>query len=117
MNLHVAIEALFTEQARVCATRWQAGAAVNIAGVKPADMALLAQPGLSTDQQVRVVRTVSGVAVGAVFLYRRMLPQERPAFLSMAVITLFIDRVAIQVARSGRAVWLVAVCAGQQAGM
>ncbi len=47
MNLHVAIEALFTEQTRVRAPGWYAGAAVNVAGVKPGDMALLAQPGRS----------------------------------------------------------------------
>lgn len=117
MNLHVTIEALLTEQPRVCTTRRQAGAAVDIAGVKPANMALLAQPGLPCDQQIGVVRPVSGVAVGAVFLYRCVLPQERPAFFSMAVITLFIDRIAIQVARPGRAVWLVAIGAGQQADM
>ena len=115
MYLHMTIETLFTEQARVCAIRWYTGAAVNVAGVKPGNMALLAQPGGPADQQVRVVRTVRRVAVGAIVLYRRMLPQERPAFLCVAVIALFIDRVTLQVAGSGRTVWLVAVRAGQQA--
>jgi hypothetical protein len=47
MNLHVTIEALFTEQTRVRALGWYTGAAVNIAGVKPGNMALLAQEGRS----------------------------------------------------------------------
>ena len=109
MNLNVTIQALLAQHLLGCSIRWNTGSAVNPTGVKVRKVTLLAQIRLSADQQVLVIRTMRRVAIGAVFLYRRVLPQKRPALLCMTVKALFVDRIANQVGRARPAVWLVAV--------
>jgi len=117
MNLHMTIRALLAQHLLGGAIGRNSGSAVNATGVEVGEVALLAQVGLACNQQVFIIGTMGCVAVGAIFLYRGVLPQERPALFSVAVIALFVDRVANQVSRSGAAVGIVAVGAGHQADM
>lgn len=115
MYLNVTVQALFAEHALVSAFRQYPCPAVHPTGVESDKVALLAQVGLSADQQVLVIRAMRRMAVGTVFLYRRVFPQKGPALFRMAVIALLVNRVADQVSRTGPAVWLVAVGARHQA--
>ena len=76
-----------------------------------ARVTLLAQlrPGLV--QQCRMIRAVHIVAQGAVFGGRLVLPQERAAFFSMAVVTVLIYSELLQRCRPCRSVRVVAVAA------
>ena len=115
MYPHMTIQTLFAEHALIGTIGRYARAAVDAAGVEVGNMTLLAQIGLSADQQILIIGTVRCVAIRAVFLHGCVLPQERSTFLSMAFKAGFVDRVADQVGRAGTSVRLMAVCAGQQA--
>ncbi len=96
MNLGVTIQTGFSKDALIFPCRRDPRATVHAAGVEIGAVALLAQPGLTGNQQVGVIPAVGNVAVGAVFTNRGMLPQERAAFFCMAVVAGFIDVVAHQ---------------------
>lgn len=72
-------------------------------------VALLAQPWGSLRQQTIVAGAVRLVAGQAILPGGRMLPQERPAFIRVALVTGLIDRVAHECGFTTAAVWVVAV--------
>ena len=111
MNLHVTIRALLTQHPLVRSVRRNARPAINATGVEIGEVTLLTQVRLARNQQVFVIGTVGIVAVGAILLDRGVFPQERPALFGVAVIALFIDRVANQVRRPGAAMGVVAIAA------
>ena len=115
MYLYMTIQTLFAEHALIGTIGRNACAAVDAAGMEVGNVTLLAQIGLPADQQILVIGTVRCMAIRAVFLHRCVLPEERSAFLGMALKAGFVDRVADQVGRTGTSVRLMAVCAGQQA--
>lgn len=51
------------------------------------------------------------VTQGAVFLHRRMFPQERAALFGMAGVAGFGDGVFLQLEIAGRPMWIMTVCA------
>ena len=55
-------------------------------------VALLAEPGHTDLQQLRPGGTVRFMAIHAIFLDRRMFPQERPAPFRMALVAGLVDR-------------------------
>ena len=59
-------------------------------------MTLLAQNRNGCDQQGVLIRAVRRVAVQAALAHRRMLKEERPALLRMALIASFVDRVGLE---------------------
>ena len=87
MYLNVTVQALFAEHALIIAFRQYTCSAVNTTGVKAGKVALLAQIGLSADEQILVVRAMRRMAISAVFLYRRVFPQVWTANFCMAVVT------------------------------
>jgi hypothetical protein len=86
----------------------QIGGTVDSAGVIAA-MAFLAQVWRASFQQRRFGRTVRCMAVGAIVKHGAMLPQERAAFLGVAGVTGFVDRVLDQQFRTRRTVRIVAI--------
>ena len=75
-------------------------------------MAVVANAWHANFQQLRVVAAVRFVAVGAVFEYRRMLPQKRAAAFRVAAQTVFVGAALDELLRVGRAVRIVATGAG-----
>lgn len=117
MYLGMAIQAFFTQHLLGCAVGWNTRSAVHTTRVKLGDVALLAQPRLPANQQVLEIGAMGCMAIGAIFLHRRVFPQERTAFLGMAVIAGLVEGVARQQCRPGAAVWLMAIGAGDQPGI
>ena len=74
-------------------------------------MALLAQLGARFVQQRLVIGSMHVVAECAVFGGRLVLPQEGPAFFSMAAVAVFIDCELFQRRRPCRSVGVVAIAA------
>jgi hypothetical protein len=92
----MAVQALLAQYSLVSTIGWNAVAAVNSTWVARGCVALLAQPGLPGNQQIFVIGAMRRMAVGAILAYRRVFPQQRAAFLGMAVISGFIDGIAHQ---------------------
>ena len=92
MNLGMAIQALFTQFLLGCSGRWNTHAAVNTARVTRGYVALLAHPGLPGFLQEIVIGTVWCMAVRAIFLHRRVFPQEGTALFCVALIAGLVDR-------------------------
>ena len=72
-------------------------------------MARGAEPRIGHFEQPIIDGSVGLVAIATVFKRRRMFPQERPAALSMAGVTVFIDAGLFELGRIGGAVRIVAV--------
>ena len=117
MNLDVAVHTLLAQHPLVPPVRRQPATAIHAADVEIPEVALLAEVRLPRDQQVFVIGAMWHVTVAAIFLDRGVLPQEGAAFFSMAVVALFIERIADQVGRTGAAMWLVAIGASHQANV
>ena len=78
-------------------------------------VASLAQVGPLGNQQLLVIGPVRIVAVQAAFPNRRMLPEERPAFLRVAAVALLVYGICDDQLRRVRAVRIVATDAIHQA--
>ena len=72
-------------------------------------MARGAEPRVRDFEKPVIDGSVRLVTVGAVLKRRRMFPQERPAPLGMAGVTVFIDAGLLELGRIGGAVRIVAV--------
>src|SRR6266481_782595 len=80
--------------------------------VAAAVMAVVAHARHANFQQLRVVAAVRFVAVGAVFEYRRMLPQKRAAPLGVTAQAILISGALDELFGVGCAVGIVATGAG-----
>ena len=84
-------------------------------GMAHAAVALLAQERNRRDQQRVLVRTVRRVAIEAAFADRRVLEQEWPALLGMALRAGLVDRIGLQQRAGQRAMRIVAIDAAHLA--
>jgi len=78
-------------------------------GMSRVHVTLGAQPWVGDFEQPVVYRAVRLMAIGAIFYDRGMLPEKRPAPLSVARVTGFINACLYELRRIGRAVRIVAV--------
>jgi len=78
-------------------------------GVPSLVVALLAEPGHADFQQLRPGGPVRFMAIHAIFLHRRMFPQERPAPFRMALVAGLVDRALDQQLGIGRSVRIMAI--------
>src|SRR5882757_1294896 len=91
-----------------CIAVREIGAAVHGTGVIRR-VALLAQPGCSRLEERAIVRTMGRVAVGAVFRYRRVLPEERAAPVRVTGVAGFVHAVLEHQMRANRSVRVMAI--------
>ena len=92
----MAIQAVAAHNLLRCADWWNTGAAIGGARMETGCVTTLAQPGPAVLQQIFVIGTMRDMAIGAVFGHRLVFPQERPAFLGVAVVAGFVNRRADQ---------------------
>ena len=81
-------------------------------GVTRCVMARGAKPRVCDFEKAIIDGSVRLMAIATVFKRRRMFPQKRPAPLSMAGVTVFIDAGLFELGRIGGAVRIVAVRTG-----
>ena len=82
------------------------------AGMSRVHVTLGAQPWVGDFEQPVVYRAVRLMAIGAIFYDRRVLPKKRPASLTVAQVTGFINAWLYELRRIRSSVGVVAVCAG-----
>ena len=82
------------------------------AGMSRVHVTLSAQPWVSNFEQPVVYRAVRLMAIGAIFYDRRVLPKKRPAPLSVAQVTGFINACLYELRGIRSSVRVVAVRAG-----
>lgn len=113
MNPAVAVHAAARQQEPVRLARRKTGRAEGDTGMPGRRMTLLAKQWRPVDQQIGIHRTMRLMAIQAVFLDRRMLPQERTPLRRMALVTGLVDRVLFQQHRTEGTVRIVAGATGQ----
>ena len=105
----VTVRALPAQELLGGTTRRETRAAVECGRVIGLAVALLAQERLPDLQHAGLVGAVRVMAIGAVFRYRLMFPQERTALVGVALIAGLIDRMFLQVGGRRRAMRVMAV--------
>ena len=109
VDLGVAVEACLEQQLLGSARRRNPRAAIESARMEGLRVALLAEPWRTGLEQSGLHRTMRIVAVAAVFADRRVLPQERSAFVGVAGIAGLVDGVLDQQLGPARSMRIVAI--------
>ena len=88
---------------------------LRLGGMAAAVVAGVADARHTDLQELGIVRAMGFMAIRTVFQHRRVLPEKGASALSVATQTVLVDRALNQLAGIGRAMWIMAACAGNLA--